>query len=143
MVSTYDQEFIGTLLVENGLITQEQLEEALEERDRTGNVLGHILVEFGFTSADKILDVLAKHLGMRTITLKNKEIPSEVIKRIGPTTARAYGVVPVEVDNGSVTVALSDPLNISILDDLRFMLDAPVKGVVASKEDIEAALQRF
>lgn len=143
MVSTYDQEFIGTLLVEKGIITQEQLDEALEERERTGGILGHILVEFEFASTEKILNILAEHLGMRTISLKNKEIPHEVIKRIGPTTARAYGVVPVEVDNGSVTVALSDPLNVSILDDLRFMLDAPVKGVVASKEDIDAALKKF
>ncbi len=143
MVSTYDQEFIGTLLVEKGVVTQEQLDEALEERERTGGILGHILVEFGFASTEEILNILAEHLGMRTISLKNKEIPHEVIKRIGPTTARAYGVVPVEVDNGSVTVALSDPLNVSILDDLRFMLDAPVKGVVASKEDIDTALQKF
>jgi len=143
VVSTYDQEFIGTLLVEKGVVTQEQLDEALEERERTGGILGHILVEFGFASTEEILNILAEHLGMRTISLKNKEIPHEVIKRIGPTTARAYGVVPVEVDNGSVTVALSDPLNVSILDDLRFMLDAPVKGVVASKEDIDTALQKF
>jgi len=143
VVSTYDQEFLGTLLVEKGLITQEQLEEALEERDRTGNVLGHILVEFGFVPEKQILDVLAEHLGMGTISLKNKDIPSDVIRRIGPTTARAYGVVPVEVDDGSITVALSDPLNISILDDLRFMLETPVRGVVASKEDIDATLQRY
>lgn len=143
MVSTYDQEFLGTLLVEKGLITQEQLEEALEERGRTGNVLGHILVEFGFIPEDEILKVLSDHLGMRTITLKNREIPSEVLKRIGPTTARAYGVVPVEVDDGSITVALSDPLNISILDDLRFMLETPVRGVVASKEDIDETLRKY
>lgn len=142
MVSTYDQEFIGTLLVEKGLITQEQLEEGLEERERTGNILGHILVEFGFVSEEDILQVLADHLGMGTISLKNMDIPTEVIKRIGPTTARAYGVVPVEADDGSITVALSDPLNISILDDLRFILDTPVKGVVAPKEEIDEALQR-
>jgi type IV pilus assembly protein PilB len=143
VVSTYDQEFLGTLLVEKGLITQEQLEEALEERERTGNVLGHILVEFGFIPEEEILKVLGDHLGMRTITLKNREIPSQVLKRIGPTTARAYGVVPVEVDDGSITVALSDPLNISILDDLRFMLETPVRGVVASKEEIEETLRKY
>ncbi len=142
MVSTYDQEFLGTLLVEKGLITQEQLDEALEERERTGNILGHILVEFGFVSEEDIVQVLAQHLGMGTISLKNKDIPPEVIKRIGTTTARAYGVIPVEADDGSITVALSDPLNISILDDLRFILDIPVKGVVAPKEEIEEALQR-
>jgi len=143
VVSTYDQEFLGTLLVEEKLITKEQLEEALEERNRTGNVLGHILVEFGFVSEEKILDVLAEHLGMRTISLKNKDIPGEIVRRIGPTTARAYGVMPVEVDDGSITVALSDPLNISILDDLRFMLETQVKGMVASKEDIDAALRKY
>ena len=143
MVSTYDQEFLGSLLVEKGLISQEQLDEALEERQRTGNILGHILVEFGFVAEEEIVNVLAEHLGMRTVSLKSKDIPDEVIKKIGPTTARAYGVVPLEFDDGSITVALSDPLNIAILDDLRFMLDMPVRGVVASKEEIDAALQRY
>jgi type IV pilus assembly protein PilB len=143
VVSTYNQEFLGGLLVEKGLITQEQLEDALEERERSGNVLGHILVEFGFVSEEDILNVLAEHLGMRTISLKNKDISEEVIKRIGPTTARAYGVVPVDADNGFITVAVSDPLNVSILDDLRFILDMPVKGLVAPKEEIDAALQRY
>ncbi len=143
MVTTYNQEFIGSLLVEKGLITQAQLDEAIEERERTGDILGHILVEFGFVSEEGILKVLSEHLGMRTISLKNKDVPDEVIKKIGPTTARAYGVVPVEADDGSVTVALSDPLNISVLDDLRFILDTPVKGMVATKEEIEDALQRY
>jgi type IV pilus assembly protein PilB len=143
VVSTYDQEFLGTLLVEKRLITSEQLEDALEERERTGEILGHILVEFGFVSEEQILQVLGEHLGMGTISLKNKDISDEVIRRIGPTTARAYGVVPVQADDGSITVALSDPLNISILDDLRFMLDTPVRGMVASKEDIDTALQKY
>jgi len=143
VVTTYDQDFLGTLLHEKGLITREQLEEAIEERERTGEVLGHILVEFGFVSEERILNVLAEHLGMRTMSLKNKDIPEEVVRRIGPTTARAYGVVPVEADDGSITVALSDPLNISILDDLRFMLDTPIRAVVASKEDIQEALQKY
>ncbi len=143
MVSTYNQEFLGTLLLEKGLITQDQLDEAVEERERTGNILGHILVEFGFVTEEDIINVLAEHLGMRTISLKNKDIPEHVVKRIGPTTARAYGVMPVDADDGSITVALSDPLNISILDDLRFILDKPVRGVIASKEEIDGALQKY
>jgi type IV pilus assembly protein PilB len=143
VVTTYDRDFLGTLLVEKRLITKAQLEEVLEEQERTGKVLGHILVEFGFVSEQDILNVLAEHLGMTTISLKDKDIPDEVIRRIGPTTARAYGVIPVEAEDGSITVALSDPLNISILDDLRFMLETPVKGVVASKEEIEVGLQRY
>jgi type IV pilus assembly protein PilB len=143
VVSTYDQEFLGTLLLEKGIITKQQLDEAIEERERTGNILGHILVEFGFVSEEEILKLLADHLGMGTITLKNKDIPPEIIKRIGPTTARAYRVVPVEADNGMLTVALADPLNISILDDLRFILDTPVRGLVAPKEEIDDALQKY
>ncbi len=141
-MTVYDQDFLGSLLVELGIITSTQFGEATEERERTGKPLGHILVEFGFINERDMLNVIADNLGMEVIELKGKEIPAEVIKTIEPTIARAYGVIPVAKDNGTVTVALSDPLNPTILDDLHFMLDANVRGAIANKEDIEEAITR-
>jgi len=141
-MTVYDQDFLGSLLVELGIITSGQLNEATDERERTGKPLGHILVEFGFINERDMLNVIADNLGMEVIDLKGKEIPADVIEAIEPTIARAYGVIPVAKDNGTVTVALSDPLNPTILDDLHFMLSANVRGAIANKEDIEDAITR-
>jgi type IV pilus assembly protein PilB len=141
-MTVYDQDFLGSLLVELGIITSNQLKEANEERERTGKPLGHILVEFGFINERDMLNVIADNLGMEVVDLKDKQIPAEVISTVEATIARAYGVIPVAKDNGTVTVALSDPLNPTILDDLHFMLDANVRGAIADKEDIEEAITR-
>jgi type IV pilus assembly protein PilB len=141
-MTVYDQDFLGTLLVELGIVTHGQLTEALDERERTGKTLGHILVDFGFIGEKDLLNVIADNLGMEVVELKGKEIPEEVIKTIEPPIARAYGIIPVAKDNGTVTVALSDPLNPTILDDLHFMLDKTVRGAIANKEDIEDAIIR-
>jgi len=139
-MAVYDQEFLGSLLVELGIITGEQLNDAMDERERTGKPLGHILVEFGFAGEKDLLNVIADHLGMEVVTLKGREIPREVLSTVDPPIARAYGIIPVAADNGTVTVALSDPLNLTILDDLRFMLDKHVRGAIANKEEIEEAI---
>ena len=139
-MAVYDQEFLGSLLVELGVITGEQLNDAMDERERTGKPLGHILVEFGFAGEKDLLNIIADHLGMEVVTLKGMEIPKEVLSTVDPPIARAYGIIPVAADNGTVTVALSDPLNLTILDDLRFMLDKHVRGAIANKEEIEEAI---
>jgi len=141
-MTVYDQEFLGSLLVELGVITAVQLNDAVEERERTGKPLGHILVEFGFVGEKDMLNVIADHLGMEVVALKGKEIPEEVLKTLDAPIARAYGIIPVAEDDGVVTVALSDPLNPTILDDLRFMLEKNVRGAIADKQDIEEAIVR-
>ena len=141
-MTVYDQEFLGSLLVELGVVTSAQLNDAMEERERTGRPLGHILVEFGFVGEKDLLNVIADHLGMEVVALKDRDIPKDVLATIEAPIARAYGVIPVAKEDGTVTVALSDPLNPTILDDLRFMLDTHVRGAIADKEEIEEAIVR-
>jgi len=141
-MTVYDQEFLGSLLVDLGIVTSAQLKEAIEERERTGKMLGHILVDFGFIGERDLLNVIADNLGMEVVDLKDKEIPDDVLKTVEPAIARAYGIIPVAKDDGTVTVALSDPLNPTILDDLHFMLDKHIRGAIANKEDIEDAIIR-
>jgi len=142
-MATYEQGLLDSMLIEKGVITEAQLEEALEERERTGQPLGHILVEFNFATEQQIQNVLAHHLGMEIITLSNIEIPPEVLAKVSSTIARAYTVIPIAADENSVTVALSDPLNPNVLDDLHFMLETNVRGAISNKADIEEAINRY
>ncbi len=101
--------------------------------------------ETQYTSEEDLLSVLAEQVGMEMVKLSNYEIPDEVINLVPADLARQYRVFPVELDEETniLTMAVSDPLNIQTLDDLRIWLDHDIKGVVASAEEIDNAIEEF
>ncbi|MCK9554616.1 type II secretion system ATPase GspE [bacterium] len=140
---TTDSIFLGQLLVERGLITKEQLGEAKDEHERTGRLLGHVLVDFGYVSEEDIIMALGQELGMETVNLKKAEIPKEVIDKIPSNMARLYEILPCELRGNTLIIAMADPLNPNMLDDLRFMIDMDIKGAISNKQDIEDAIKKY
>lgn len=139
----FDDDYLGSILLEQGIVTESQLNEAFEEKERSGTSLGHALVDFGFTTEEQILNVIADQLGMEVVNMKYVEIPDDVLKRVSSSFARAYEIIPIRFEDNTLTVALSDPLNPTILDDLHFMLGTNVKGAISNKEDIMEAITKF
>ncbi len=134
---------LGEILFDQGIISQEQLDEALEDQKKSGRLLGRILVEFGFVKEERILEALGIQIGMKVTNLADMNIPEEVIKQVPSSLAQVYNVVPVKIENNIITVALSDPLNINVLDDLRFVLNCEVQGAIAMEEDINEAIEKY
>ncbi|RKY17220.1 MAG: pilus assembly protein PilB [Planctomycetota bacterium] len=134
---------IGQLLKEMGLVTEFEIQEALQIQREQGGTLGEILVEMGAVEEKDILFALAIQSGMDMVDLDNMEIPNEVIERVDKTIVETYRVMPVEADNSRIVVAISDPTNLGVLDDLRFMLDSEVEAVVATEDSIERAIRRY
>ncbi|MDD5645177.1 MAG: type II secretion system ATPase GspE, partial [bacterium] len=114
-----------------------------DEHERTGRLLGHVLVDFGYISEEDIIMALGQELGMETIDLKKAEIPKEVISKIPSNMARLYEVLPCGLRGNTLIVAMADPLNPNMLDDLRFMLDMDIKGAISAKQDIEDAIKKY
>jgi type IV pilus assembly protein PilB len=139
----FDDDYLASILVEIGSVTESQMDEAYEEKERTGASLGHVLVDCGFISEQEMLKVIADQLGMDVVNVKHMEIPDDLLKRVSPSFARAYEILPIAFDDNTLTVALADPLNPNILDDLHFMLDADVKGAIGNREDIVEAITKF
>ncbi len=139
----FDDDYLGSILVELGVLTESQLDEAFEEKERSGASLGHVLVDCGFISEEEILNVIAEQLGMEVVNIKYIDIPNDVLKKVNASFARAYGIIPIEYKDSTLTVALSDPLNPMILDDLHFMLGTNVRGAISNKDDIEEAITKF
>lgn len=134
--------YIGALLLGKGLITREQLEEAIEEQKRTGKLIGHILVDLGFVNEQDIYLCLGAQLGMEVADLKTTVIPKDALKYVNPSMARIYNIIPIKFEQGLLTVAISDPLNPHIIDDLRFMLDIDIRAVLSNVEDIKEAIKK-
>jgi type IV pilus assembly protein PilB len=134
---------LGMILVEEGSLSRDDLELALREHHKTGERLGDLLLKMGFVDEEGILRALARQLAIPFVKISDIEIPDEVIALVPARVAHHYHLVPVDRGNGSLRVAMSDPLDVHTLDDLQMMLKMGVEPVVATNKEIDEALRRF
>src|SRR6266704_1698967 len=134
---------LGEILVKESLITQDQLQKALEFQRTNGGKLGSCLTKMGFITDDDITGVLSRQYGVPSINLKYYEIDPNVIKLIPQDTASRYQVVPLSRVGSVLTIAMTDPTNVFAMDDIKFMTGFNVEPVVASESAIGDAITRF
>ncbi len=134
---------IGEILRERGLVSEEQLERGLEEQRLSGKLLGEILIEHGYLKEADLLRALGIQAGMEPIALGKVDISQAVLEKVPGSLARLYNIIPLSFERGILTVATSEPLNLSIFDDLRFMLNCEVKGKITTIEEINQAIQKY
>ena len=134
---------LGEILREKGWATDEQIEESAQAAREEGGVLGNVLVARGYITEQQLVHALAEQAGMEVIDLDAFQIPSDVVDRVSLSIAEVYRIMPVKFEDGVLTVAMADPLHVQALDDLRFMLNCEVEGVVASEAAVERAISRY
>ncbi|MEW6308457.1 MAG: GspE/PulE family protein [Bacillota bacterium] len=135
------QKRLGDLLVDAKLITPDQLAEALATHRATGSRIGDVLVELGMVSEEDIAKMLARQLGVPHIDVGDLRVDREAAKSITPQVAKRYRAVPVAKDGTTLTVAMSEPLNVMALDDLRLMTSCSIRQVITTEKGISKALQ--
>mgnify|MGYP002336184322 CR=1 FL=1 len=136
---------LGTLLIRQGAITSEQLEQALaEKRVAPERRLGEILVEQGAVTRAAIARVLAEQHELPFVELDETRIEPEAAGLLPEVLARRYNALPVRMlDDGALLVAVADPTNVLFADDLRLALGVPIRVGVAPADAIEAAIGQF
>ncbi len=134
---------LGEVLVDMGLLSQEELHTALMEQKTTDESLGKILIRMGAISGEGLSAALAQQFGMEYVKLSDMEIRDEVLRQIPPAIAKRQKIVPVEMENGTLTVAMSNPLELLTLDNLQAMLDCEIRGVVAPESQIDDAIKKY
>jgi len=134
---------LGEILIKESLITQDQLQKALEFQRANGGKLGSCLTKMGFITDDDITGVLSRQYGVPSINLKYYEIDPTVIKLIPQDTALRYQVIPLSRVGSVLTIAMTDPTNVFAMDDIKFMTGFNVEPVVASESAIGEAIGRF
>jgi type IV pilus assembly protein PilB len=134
---------LGVILIEMGVIDEMRLQQALDLQAQKGGLLGAVLLEAGLITADDLLQGLATQHNMQIIDLSQVEISDDVLKMVPVSMAQVYRIVPVNMDGGVLTVAMADPQNVNALDDLKFMLNCEISGVVASEEQIQQTMDRI
>ncbi len=131
------------LLRERGLISDVQLAEISEEHERTGKPFSQIIVDFGLMTEQQLLQALAEHLNYEFLNLETLDLPPAMLRVMPSSIARMYNAVPVSVQGNSVTVAVIDPYNPQLVEELSFVLGKDVHLAVAMPKQIEAAIARY
>lgn len=134
---------LGELLVEAGVISEQQLKMALDRQKLTGERLGKILIEKNYVSEQTILDVLEKQLGVKQVSLFDRPLNPVVVKKIPESVARRYGAIAVSQEGNKLYVAMSDPLNVFAIDDLKMITGMEIEPLLALEDEINQAINRY
>jgi type IV pilus assembly protein PilB len=136
------QDRLGDTLVREGLITREQLSKALAEQKQNGQRLGYTLVKMGFLPEIDITKALAKQHRMPAVDLSRFEVDPKVAKMIPAELAQKHLVVPLKREGRTLTVAVADPSNLVVLEDIKFITRCDIVPVVAGEYTLAAMVEK-
>jgi type IV pilus assembly protein PilB len=134
---------LGAILVRRGLVTAEQLEQALHDKESSGRRLGEIVVDHGWVTGADLASVLAEQHELECLDLVREEIDAAATSLLPERLARRYRALPVRfLDEESVLVAVDDPTNVITSDDLRLALGLNVRFAVVPPDDLASTIDR-
>lgn len=134
---------LGELLMERGLISKQQLDEALALQRDKGGLIGEILVDLGFAKEEDIAKTLTAQYGFPYLPLSNYEVDSEIINIIPGRVARQYLLVPIDKIGENLTIAMSNPLNTHAIEDVELLSNCNVLVFVSTSSDIKKAITKY
>lgn len=134
---------LGQLLIDSGIITDRQLEDALALQGKDGGRLGYHLVNINAISEQDLNQYLARQQSIESIDLDTTEIDPEVLALIPSEIAWRYEVIPIERDGRTLVVAMTDPHNLFAIDDLRFSLGMEVEPHICASSMVKRAISKF
>jgi len=132
-----------SLIKENNLIDDLQFEEVQGEFKRTAKPIIQILQDLAIMDLDNILQVMADHLGTRVVSLRDSELPPQVIQAVPAKAARMYQCLPVFLQDGTLQVALVDPLNSPQVDQLSFVVKQTLQLVFADPAAVQKLIEKY
>jgi len=134
---------LGELLLEAGLITQEQLDEALKEEARGGKRIGEILVDLGYLTESDIYGAVGEQLGVPYVSLSYYSVDPDVIDTVPEQVARQHKIIPLFKVRDSLTLGMADPLNLAVIDQIVRSTGLDIEPAICSAGEIEQAIDHY
>ncbi|MBP7792058.1 MAG: Flp pilus assembly complex ATPase component TadA [Candidatus Goldbacteria bacterium] len=138
---------LGKILLEEGMITEDQLESAITEQTKTSEPLGTVLLKLGYITEDVLYHFLAMQVGTKFIDVSILQIDDEVIKLIDVNLARKYSIIPIDKKPGKIIFATSNPLDPSLIMNLKYEIktagDVELNFVVTTDTALQAAIAKY
>jgi len=133
---------LGEILVDEGFITQEQLDEVRRESEQSGKSLGRTLIDAGLVAEGALVKALAMQIGLPFMDLSDFQIDLTAASLVPQSLARRYTALPIAFEEETLIVAMSDPGNVFAVDDIRTLTGRDIRIVVATRSDIGEAIER-
>jgi type IV pilus assembly protein PilB len=137
------RKLVGQILKARGVVREGQIQEALAEQRKQGGLIGQHLVALGHCTAADLTAALAEQVGLAAVDLARVRPSPEALAKVDASTAHAYCVLPLELAGGRLKVAIADPLNTAVLEDLAFQTGLKIDGAVAEQEALRAKVKEF
>ncbi len=134
---------LGELLLERKIISQKQLDKALEVHKEKGGLIGDILVSLGYAKEEEIAQALTAQFGFPYLPLTNYEIDSEIVKLIPESVAKQYCLIPIDRIGTHLTISMANPLNDQAIEDVEFISKCTVQAFVSTATDVKGAITRY
>ncbi len=136
---------LGDLLINSGVITDEQLQKALELQKQGGRKLGEVLIDEGITTDEAIAKALSNQLGIDMVELNNVAIPDDILKLVPSNVLKKNKAIPFEYGNdlNVLRVAMVDPMDMNAMDDISIITNLQVEPVAATNRSVMLALDRY
>ncbi|MGC8790770.1 MAG: type IV-A pilus assembly ATPase PilB [Desulfurella sp.] len=138
-----NRQLLGTMLLYENKITQEQLEKALQKQAQTGERLGKILIEEHFITEDELLEFLSKKYGLETIDLSKIQPQKEAINALPSDVVRKHCIFPFAITNNTLKIALFNAENVFLIDEIRFLTGKKISVYLAKESQINEYLIRY
>lgn len=138
-----EKKLLGQSLVAEALITQDQLDQALLEQKKTTDTLGDTLIKLNFLDEQQLMNFLVTKLGFSYANLRNYVIDPKVVQSIPENIARKYQCIAILRVKGAITVAMVDPLDSFLIDNLEYTTACKIKPLVSTRSEIETAIEEF
>ncbi len=142
MLARASKRDLPELLIEEKLITERQLNKALEQQRKTSEKLEKILVQLGFLSEKDLTEVMGKQMGVMFVDLESQNIDPELIKTVPEHLVRRYKVVPIGQLDNKLTLAMVDPLNVLAIDDIRLITGFDIQPVICTEDAVTKVIDR-
>ncbi len=134
---------LGDRLIQAGLITKTQLDQALEEQKRTGGLIGSNLIRLGYITEEDLLHFLSKQFGFPAVDLSKVEVTADLLKLVPSEVVQKHTVLPVSRAGSTLVIATSDPTNYLVIDDIKFLTGYNIDVVVAEETALKEAINRY
>ncbi len=135
-------ERVGDLLIKEGLVTREQVQKALDEQRQSGTRVGYNLVKLGFIQENDLVRTLARQYKMPAVDLSKFEVDAKIVKLVPADLATKHLVLPLKRDGRTLTVAMADPTNLGVIEDLKFITRYDIFPVIAGEFTLKNVIEK-
>lgn len=132
---------IGELLVMNGLITEEQLAQALQQQEHTSQKIGEILAESGVITERQLAEALEFQLGVPVVQMDETVFDGHTLQLVQESIARKHLIIPINHKNGKIKVAMIDPLNREVIKEIQMATGMSVQPMLMTRSELEQAIR--